>query len=324
MAARSNRPAGSRLDDPATAAAAIRRAASRIAGYVRWTPCVNVRVPLPMAASPVIVTCKLEVLQVTGSFKARGAINSLLQTEASSVIACSGGNHGLAVAWAAQRLGRHATIVVPTTAAAATLAAMRAAGADVVEHGDVPADAFALAEQLVAERGWPLIHPYDQQPTIDGQATLGIELSSDAPGVTHWLVAVGGGGLAAGIALALHDSDATVVPVEPEGCPTLYDAQHAGGPVATPAGGIARTSLGAPHLGTIAWRILRDAVPPSTLVTDDDIRDAQRWLWREARVVAEAGGATALAALTSGAWTPPPDARVGVVICGGNVDALPE
>jgi threonine dehydratase len=309
---------------PGTHHAALRSAAERLSGHVRRTPCLDVHVPLPGSAAPLAVTCKLEALQVTGSFKARGAFNSLVQTDAPSVVACSGGNHGLAVAWAARRLGRHAAIVVPTTAATTKLAAMRANGAEVIEHGDVPAEAFVVAEHLVAERGWPLIHPYDQPATIEGQATLGLELLVDAPDVTHWLVAVGGGGLAAGICLAFAGTSATVVPVEPEGCPTLYEAQLAGGPVPARADGIARTSLGAPILGALAWEILGDAVPRSTLVADADIRDAQRWLWDEARIVAEAGGAAALAALLSGAWVPPPGARVGVVVCGGNADALPD
>ncbi len=301
----------------------IRGAAARIAGHVRWTPCLDLAVPLPTAASPVTVTCKLESLQVAGSFKAHGAINSLLQIDAPSVIACSGGNHGLAVAWAAQRLGRHATVVVPATAAVTKLAAMRATGAEVVEHGDVPADAFVLAEQLVADRGWPLVHPYDQPPTVAGQATLGLELLADAPGVTHWLVAVGGGGLAAGVALALDGSDAIVVPIEPQGCPSLHDAQIADQPVDARAEGIARTSLGPPRLGTIPWRVLSTRVPRSTLVTDGDITTAQQWLWSAARIAVEPGGATALAALLSGAWSPPSGVRVGVVLSGGNVDALP-
>jgi threonine dehydratase len=174
----------------------------------------------------------------------------------------------------------------------------------------------------VAERGWPLVHPYDQPATVEGQGTLGLELLQDAPEVTHWLVAVGGGGFPAGVALAL-DGRAEVVPVEPEGCPSLAEAQRAGGPVPTRAEGIARTSLGPPSLGELPWAVLAGRVGPCRLVTDDDIAAAQRWLWREARVVAEPGGATALAALLSGAWSPPAGTRVGAVVCGGNADDLP-
>jgi threonine dehydratase len=295
-------------------------AAGRVQPLLRRTPCIDVEVPAPFGGHT--VTLKLESLQVTGSFKPRGALNSLLLVDDAEVIACSGGNHGLAVAWAAARLGRHATVVVPSSAARTKVDAMQRLGAEIVEHGDTPGEAFAYADELVAERGHPLIHPYDQVPTVAGQGTLGLELVEDAPRVTHWMVAVGGGGLPAGIVVAVEGAS-TVVPVEPEGCPTLAMAQASGGPVPSPATGIARTSLGAPSLGALPWSVLSEAVRPTMLVTDADIVAAQRWLWDEVRVLAEPGGATALAALISGAWTPPVDARVGVVICGGNADALP-
>lgn len=298
----------------------IAAAAARVKSYVRVTPLLRVDVPTP--TGPVAVVLKLESLQVTGSFKARGAFNSLLASGAPSVVACSGGNHGLAVAHAARALGRQAVICVPNSAAATKVAAMRACDADVRQQGDVPAEAFALAEQIVAETGWPLLHPYDQFDTVAGQATIGVELHAQAPDVTHWLAAVGGGGFPAGMALAL-DGLATVVPVEPEGCPTLFEAQRQGGPVPTKAEGIARTSLGAPSLGALPWAALRDRVGPCTLVTEEAIVDAQSWLWSNARVVAEPGGAVGLAAVMSGRWVPPADAVVGVVVCGGNADALP-
>ena len=299
----------------------IVRARTRIAPFVRLTPVLDVEVPTPRG--PVLATLKLESLQVTGSFKPRGAFNSLLTTDASSVVACSGGNHGLAVAYAARALGRNAVICVPMSAAATKVAAMRDCGADVRQIGDVPSEAFALAERIVAETGWPLIHPYDQAATVAGQATLGLELAEQAPHVTHWLTAIGGGGFAAGVALALGDG-VCVVAVEPEGCPTLFDALRHGSPLATTAAGIARTSLGAPSIGAVPWPTLRDRVGSCTLVTDDAIAAAQRWLWSSLRTVAEPGGATGLAALLSGAWIPPEDTVVGVIICGGNADVLPE
>ena len=292
----------------------------RIARYVRVTPVLSAIVPTP--GGPVDVVLKLESLQITGSSKPRGAFNSLLQSNASAVVACSGGNHGLAVAHAARVLGKEAIIVVPASAAATKVEAMRRAGADVRLEGDVPAEAFALAERIAAERDWPMIHPYDQPATIAGQGTLGLELLEQAPSVTHWLVAVGGGGFPAGVALALGHN-ARLVPVEPEGCPGLYEAQAAGTPVPVKAEGIARTSLGAPSLGGLAWDLLQHQVGRCVLVSDEHIAGAQRWLWEYTRVVAEPGGATGLAALTSGAWTPPPGASVGVVICGGNADLLP-
>lgn len=305
---------------PSTTALDLAGARRRITDHVRRTPVLPVDVDTPDGPLPVVL--KLECLQVTGSFKPRGAMNSLLSSGVGAVVACSGGNHGLAVAWAASRLGRRAVVVVPASAAATKVAAMARLGAEVIQHGDVPGEAFHRAAELVAQRGWPLVHPYDQPATVEGQGTVGLELLEDAPGVTHWLVAVGGGGFPAGVALAV-DGRAEVVPVEPEGCPSLHDAQRAGGPVPTRAEGIARTSLGPPSLGSLPWALLRDRVGPSHLVADDDIAAAQEWLWREVRIVAEPGGATALAALRSGAWPPPAGARVGVVVCGGNADELP-
>ena len=300
---------------------AVRDAAARIHGHVRRTPVLRTQVPTPEGERS--VSLKLESLQVAGSFKPRGAVNSLLLSGAAQVVACSGGNHGLAVAWAAARLGRHATIVVPVSAATTKVEAMRRTGAEVILHGDVPAEAFAVAFQLVEERGWPMVHPYDQEPTIAGQGTLGLELLADAPEVTHWLTAVGGGGFAAGVALAF-DGRSTLVAVEPEGCPSLFEALSAGHPVTTRAEGIARTSLGAPSLGDLAWGVLSTCVDTCSLVSDASISEAQRWLWSDLKLVAEPGGATALAALMSGAWSPPSGATVGVVICGGNADGLPE
>ena len=312
-------------------AAGIAAASDRIAPYVRVTPVLRVVVPTP--TGPRLTVLKLESLQITGSFKSRGAFNSLLQLDASGVVAVSGGNHGLAVAHAAHVLGRRATIVVPVSAAVTKVEAMRRVQATVVQHGDVPAEAFAFAERIIAEHGWPLIHPYDQVATVTGQGTIGPELLEQAPEVTHWLMAVGGGGFAGGAAVAM-DGRAQVVPVEPYGCPGLHQAQAAGGPVPVGAAGDARNSLGAPSIGLIPWELLRHRVPTCVLVTDGDIVAAQRWLWNEVRVVAEPGGAAGLAALMSGAWAPAGDSTngavpgavpgaVGVVVCGGNADALP-
>lgn len=297
----------------------IVQAAARIGPFVRRTPLLELDIPTPRGLRRVIA--KLELLQVMGSFKPRGAFSSLLSSGATEVLACSGGNHGLAVAYAAHVLGRRATIVVPTSAAANKIATMRQLGAEVLEHGDVPGDAFVLAETLAAERGWPIVHPYDQEPVVAGQGTLGLELLEQAPQVRRWLVAVGGGGFAAGVALALG-SAAELIPIEPEACPTLFAAQQAGRPVPAPASGVARNGLGPPSIGAVPWSILSTAAR-SVLVSDAAIVQAQRWLWREARLVAEPGGATGLAALLAGVWVPPDDAPLGLVLCGANADALP-
>ena len=298
----------------------IEQSADRIRPLLRVTPCIDVDVSGPEWSGP--VTLKLESLQVTGSFKPRGAVNSLLTSGADEVIACSGGNHGLAVAWAAHALGRRATVVVPASAARVKVEAMRRLGAEVIEHGDTPGEAFRVAEALVTQTGHPLLHPYDQAATVEGQGTLGLELHVQAPPVTHWLIAVGGGGLAAGVVVGLKGS-AEVVPVEPTGCPTLAMAQAAGEPVRSHAQGVARTSLGAPSLGAVPWRVLAHGVGASALVDDDAITRSQVWLSDQVRLLVEPGGATGLAALQSGDWKPPEGARVGVVVCGGNADSVP-
>ncbi|HJW33281.1 MAG TPA: pyridoxal-phosphate dependent enzyme [Holophagaceae bacterium] len=296
----------------------VLEARGRIQGHLRLTPVVAVELPTPRG--PRAVTLKLESLQITGSFKPRGAVNSLLQLEETDLIACSGGNHGLAVAWAAGRLGKRAHIYVPTTAAQSKIAAMRALGADLHLVGTVPGEAFAAAEAQVAATGWPLVHPYDQVPTVAGQGTLGLELLEQAPQVGRWLVAVGGGGFPAGVALALGDR-ARVLPVEPEGCPGLFEAQRAGHPVPVKAEGAARTSLGAPSVGPLAWSILRERAEPTFLVDEAAIAEAQSWLWSQLRIGVEPGGAVTVAALMRGAC--PEAGPIGAVVCGGNVDALP-
>jgi threonine dehydratase len=298
----------------------IEDARLRTAPFIRFTPMLEVLLPTP--SGPVPVVLKLENLQVTGSFKPRGAFNSLLQIEGGHVIALSGGNHGLAVAHAAKVLKKKAVIFVPQSAAAAKVEAMKRTGAEVRQVGDVPADVFQAAEALVRETGWPLVHPYDQEPTLAGQGTLGLELLEQAPQVGRWLLAVGGGGFPAAVALAMA-GEAEVIPIEPEGCPGLFEAQRAGHPVPVKAEGIARNSLGAPSIGALPWEILKDRVVSTVLVGDEAIAAAQLWLWREVRIVAEPGGAAALASLMSGAWVPDDEVPVGVVVCGGNADSLP-
>jgi threonine dehydratase len=310
---------------PGTAEALLSRrdleaARVRLHPFLRRTPLLDLEVPTPSGARPVVF--KLEILQHTGAFKVRGAFNALLRTGAAHVLACSGGNHGLAVAHAAAALGKRATILVPRSAARLKVDLMRRLGADVREVGESPAEAFAAAEALAREAALPLVHPYDQREVVEGQGTLGLELRAQAPEVAHWLLAVGGGGLAAGCAIAL-EGHASVVPVEPVGCPQLATAQAAGGPVAVRADGVARTALGPPSLGQLPWQVLKDRVGPSVLVDDGAILQAQAWLWRTARLVVEPGGAAALAALMSGAWEAPDGRPEGVVLCGGNADALP-
>lgn len=299
----------------------ISRAAARIAPYVRRTPVIDV--VLPGIAEP--VTLKLELLQHAGSFKSRGAFNTLLQAEpgAAGVATASGGNHGAAVAYAARQLGHRAKIFVPEISSPAKVARIASYGAEVVQQGENYNAALAFCDAYIAETGAVSVHAYDAEPTLEGQGTLARELEAQAPGLDTLLVAVGGGGLIGGIA-AWYQSQVKVVGVEPVTCNTLHAAFAAGGRVPVKASGLAADSLGATTVGRLMFDIARDHVSGVVLITDDDIRNAQRQLWREMQLVTEPGGAAAFAALLSGAYRPEKGERVGVVVCGANttLDAL--
>lgn len=289
----------------------ILAAAARIAGHVRETPILRLSPDLAL---------KLELLQVSGSFKPRGAFNRMLAAPlpAAGVVAASGGNHGAAVAHAAEALGVPAAIFVPEITGAAKRARIAGHGARLVVGGAAYDDARLASEAEAARSGALLVHAYDQAEVLAGQGTLALELEAQAPELTHLLVAVGGGGLLGGIAAWHGAAGAKLVAVEPEACPTLHAALRAGRPMPAPVGGLAADSLGAKQVGALMFPLVVAAGAESVLVPDAGIAAAQRRLWQECRLVAEPGGATALAALWSGAWTPPPGARVGVVVCGGN------
>ena len=294
--------------------------------YVRVTPVAAVNGgDFGLGAFP--ITLKLELLQHSGSFKARGAFANLLTRKipAAGVVAASGGNHGVAVAYAAMRLGVRAKIFVPTTSSPAKSARIRAYGAELEVVGQRYADALAASESWVERSGALPVHAFDQRETLLGQGTLGLELSEQAP-LDTVLVAVGGGGLIGGITAwyaGQAGADRTrVVGVEPESAPTLTDALKAGRPVDAAAGGIAADSLAPRRVGELMFPIARDHVAKVLLVSDDAIREAQAALWSATRIVAEPGGAAAFAALLSGSYTPSAGERVGVVICGGNSTAV--
>jgi threonine dehydratase len=297
----------------------ITAAAQRLNKLVRHTPVVKVDGDTFGLSSP--LTLKLEYLQHTGSFKPRGAFNRMLRSPPpkAGVIAASGGNHGAAVAYAAQVLNTTAEIFVPTTTPAAKMERIAGYGARVVQVGADYAEAFAASQHRQAESGAMVVHAYDQPEVVAGQGIVGKELEADAPDLTHVLVAVGGGGLIGGIA-AWYSGRVEVIGVEPASCPTLHSALQAGTPVPVEVGGIAADSLGARQVGLLMFDIARHLDMQSVLVDDDAIRSAQRWLWDHMRIVVEPGGATALAALLSGAFVAPSDAHVGVVVCGANVD----
>ena len=269
------------------------------------------------------LTLKLEQLQHAGSFKARGAFaNLMLRTvPAAGVVAASGGNHGVAVAYAASQLGIAARIFVPTVASPAKIDRIRRYGAELVVTGDRYADALAASETWAQSSGAMQVHAFDQLETILGQGTLGLELSRQVPDVDTVIAAVGGGGHIAGIA-AWYRGDVRVIGVEPRLAPTLYDALKAGQPVDAPAGGVAADSLAPQRVGELAFPIAKAFVERVVLVEDEDILRAQAALWDAARIVAEPGGATAMAALLSGAYQPAPNERVAVIVCGGNTTAV--
>lgn len=304
--------------------------AERIAGtersirpLVRHTPTIEVDAAEFGLASGRL-RLKLEQLQHSGSFKARGAFANLLLRDVppAGVVAASGGNHGAAVAYAARQLGVPAVIFVPSITSPAKTERIRGYGARLVVGGERYADALEASEAHVAATGALAIHAYDQVETLLGQGTVGMELEADAPDIDTLLVAVGGGGLIGGIA-AWYGSRIKVVAVEPEGAPTLHAAFAAGRPVDAPAGGIAADSLAPRRIGELAFAIASAHVAPDVvLVSDEDIKRAQATLWSGLRVVAEPGGAAAFAALLSGRYRPAPGERVALLICGGNTTAV--
>ncbi|MCX7353651.1 MAG: threonine/serine dehydratase [Alphaproteobacteria bacterium] len=297
----------------------IEQAVARITPHVRETPVMALeRGAFGLSAA---VTLKLELLQHTGSFKPRGAFNRILSSSvpAAGVIAASGGNHGLATAFAARELGHRAEIFVPQISSPVKIARLRDYGAIVNVGGASYAEAFAASEKRVKETGALVVHAYDQPEVLAGQGTTGREFDRQAPGLDTILVAVGGGGLIGGVA-AWYQGRVKIVGVEPEAAPTLAHALEAGAPVDVAVGGVAADSLGAKRVGDLMFTLARKHIERVVLVTDDAIRAAQRALWETLRVAAEPGGAAAMAALLSGAYKPHADERVGVLVCGGNVD----
>jgi threonine dehydratase len=290
--------------------------------HIRRTPVLEVD-GADFDLDSITIVFKLELFQHGGSFKARGAFTNLLTREIPDVgvVAASGGNHGVAVAFAAMKLGRPATIFVPSVASPAKVDRIRRYGAELVISGDRYADALEASHEWTERTGALPIHAYEAVETLLGQGTLGLELEEQSPRIDSLLVAVGGGGLIGGVA-SWYENRTRVISVEPELAPTLQRALEAGRPVDAPAGGIAADSLAPRQVGQLMFPIAQKYVQNALLVTDDQIVEAQKTLWQTMRVAAEPGGATALAALLSGRYKPQSGERVGVVVCGGNTDAV--
>jgi len=300
----------------------IEQTHSLIRPHIRLTPVMELTgADFGLPAFP--LTLKLELFQHAGSFKTRGAFTNLLTRAipAAGVVAASGGNHGAAVAYAAMRLGVPAHIFVPTVSSPAKISRIRGYGADLVVGGDRYADALAASQAFAARSGALPVHAFDQEETLLGQGTIGLELARQTPDLDTLLVAVGGGGLIGGIA-AWCAGTPRVIGVEPESAPTLTEALAAGKPVDAEAGGIAADSLAPRRVGELMFPIARAHIARVVLVPDAAIRRAQEALWESLRLVAEPGGAAAFSALLASAYVPAPGERVGVLVSGGNTTAV--
>lgn len=290
--------------------------------HIRRTPTIDLD-PGDLGVAAGKLTLKLEYLQHTGSFKPRGAFANLLLRKVGSagVAAASGGNHGAALAYAARQLGIPAHIFIPSVAPQAKVDRIRSQGAELAIVGERYDDALQACLEYVGESGALDVHAFDQRETILGQGSVGLELDEQAPDLDTLLVAVGGGGLIAGIA-SWFGGRVKVIGVEPRLSPTLSMALDAGIPVDAPTDGVAADSLAPRRVGDLVFPIAQAHVSEVILLEDDEILAAQRTLWDVARVVAEPGGAAAAAALLSRRYVPDPDEHVGVLVSGANTDAV--
>jgi len=300
----------------------LHAARERIAPYVRHTPLM----PLPAlrADLPPQLRLKLENLQVTGSFKARGVFNTLLQLDATQrargVVAASGGTHGAALAYGAWRLGLPATIFLPERASADRVARIATWGAQVIKHGDVWDDAHARACEQAAATGQVYVHPFDASHTLEGQGTLGLELLDDLPELDCVLIAIGGGGLIAGMASAIKQirPQVQIVGVEPVGAASMRYAIEAGRVIALPEVRTIADTLAPRSVCERTLALTKRYVDTIVTVSDDQMVDAMRWLWAECNQLVEPSGAAVIAALRSGAFDVSEHTQPAALICGGN------
>ncbi|MGH1361313.1 MAG: threonine/serine dehydratase [Burkholderiaceae bacterium] len=292
----------------------IAATAHRINAYVRQTPVMQCE----LDGKP--VELKLEALQISGTFKARGAFNRLLSNPESQqvgVAAASGGNHGIAVATAARSLQYPAHIFVPGVTPEAKRSKLRNLGARLTVVGEHYADAAAACQEFIQSTGALSCHAYDQVETLNGQGTVAMEWLAQSSGLDTMLVAVGGGGLIGGMS-AWCQGETKLIAVESVGCPTLHEALAAGQPTDVTVGGLAADSLGARRVGELMFPLAKRYIETSLLVTDEQIRKAQQYAWANLNLLLEPGGAAALAALLSNVYRPEADERIGVLICGSN------
>ena len=300
----------------------IQAAERVIRPHIRRTPILEVD-GAEFGLDSIRIVFKLELFQHSGSFKARGAFSNMLTREVPpiGVVAASGGNHGAAVAFAAMKLGKPATIFVPSVASPTKLDRIRGYGAELIIAGDRYAESLEASEAWTAQSGALPIHAYEGTETLVGPGTLGMELEEQDPNLDSLLIAVGGGGLIGGVA-AWYQNRVKIVSVEPSEAPTLHLALNVGRPVDSPAGGIAADSLAPRQVGQQMFPIAQKFVHSSLLVSDEEIIEAQRKLWDTVRIAAEPGGAAAFAGLLCGRYQPKPGERIGVIVCGANTDKV--
>lgn len=297
----------------------VETAYARIGPHIRQTPIMDCLGDFINHDTP--ISLKLELFQHTGSFKPRGAFNNLLSraVPAAGVAAASGGNHGAAVAFAAKKLGHKAKIFVPEISTPQKIEKIKSAGAELLVEGARYVDALALCQAYQDETGAMSIHAFDSKETIAGQGTVGLEWLEQAGSIDTLLVAVGGGGLIAGI-IAATQGICNVVAVEPEGSCCLHTALKEDALTSVNVDSVAADSLGATIVGGLSFDICKQGLHQSLIIPDTAITKAQLALWEKCQIVSEPGGATALAALMCGAYKPQPGERIGVLVCGGNTD----
>ena len=290
---------------------------SVISGHIRKTPVITV--PGHTFGTDASISLKLELMQHSGSFKARGATHALLTREVAEagVAAASGGNHGVAVAWAAKLLGHEANIFVPTISAETKVERLRSMGATIHQVGAVYSESLTACEAFQAETGATSVHAYNDPVVVAGAGTCMMEFEQQVGEPDIVVVACGGGGLAAGTAAWL-DGKAELIMCETETTTAFAEAKEAGHPVAVEVSGVAADALGATSIGDVPWSVLKDANTTSVLVTDEQTTFARNWLWTEFRILVEHAAAVPIAALLSGRYLPPPGANISVIVCGAN------
>ena len=305
----------------------VRAAGARIAGKIRRTPLITAD-PAKRALGAGSVSFKLECLQVTGSFKARGALSKLGTLSESDIakglVTASGGNHGLAIAYAGWLTGRPATIFVPENVSPGKAAKIREWGAELIVTGKVWDESNRAAMAHVARTGATYVHPFADLAIMAGQGTIALELFADDPAIDTLIIAIGGGGLIAGIATAAKalNPNIRIIGVEPVGAPTLHASLAAGRVVELAEITTIVPTMAARKTETINFDIIRRHVAEIVLVSDDEMREAAKHLWFESGLAVDLSGAAAVAALLTGRVRAESGRRTCALVCGAGADGI--